>query len=86
MLAQKKQEINNSQAQLVENSLQAIDNPISKGSSYQGYCRALDSYSVQDPFSSQDPFDEALKLLAFVAAIEPTNSRLEKDSNVISIL
>jgi hypothetical protein len=46
----------------------------------------LDSYSVQDPFKGRDPFDEALKLLAFVAANKLTDGGLKEEGDGISAL
>jgi hypothetical protein len=83
MPAQKKRKIDNPQARPVKNSPQAVDT-ISEGSGCQGPCGSLDSYSVQDPFSGQDPFDEALKLLTSVAANKPTDGGLKEESDGIS--
>ena len=67
-------------------SPQAFDNPNLEGSGCQSPCGGLDSYSVQDPFSGQDPFDEALKLLASVAANKPTDGGLKEEGDGISAL
>jgi hypothetical protein len=71
--AQKKQKINNPQARTVRDDLLAVDDPILEGA------------DCQDLYSSQDPYDESMKLFATASEDKPTNGRLKENSNVISV-
>jgi hypothetical protein len=71
---QKKQKIDNTQARTVRDSLLAIDNLI------------LEGPDCQDPYSSRDPYNESIKLLATAVGDEPIDSRLKEDSDIISLL
>ena len=73
-LVQKKQKINNTQVRTIKNNLLAIDNLILEGPDYQDY------------YSSQDPYNKSIKLLATAVVDELLDSRLKKDSNIISLL
>jgi hypothetical protein len=56
----------------VRDDLLAVDDPI------------LEGPNCQDPYGSQDPYDESMKLLATAGDDEPIDSRLKGDSDVIS--
>jgi hypothetical protein len=71
---QKKQKIDNTQVRTVRDNLLAIDNLILEGPDYQDY------------YSSQDPYNKSIKLLATAVVDEPVDSRLKEDSNIISLL
>jgi hypothetical protein len=58
----------------VGDDLLLVNDPILEGSNYQ------------DPYSSQDPYDESMKLLATTSEDKPTDGRPKEDSNAISAL
>jgi hypothetical protein len=60
------------QARTVRDDLLAVDDLILEGSNYQ------------DPYSSQDSYDEAVKPLATAADDEPIDNRFKEDSDAIS--
>jgi hypothetical protein len=71
--AQKKRKIDNTQARTVRDSLLAIDDFL------------LEGPDCQDPYSSRDPYNKSIKLLATAAGNKPIDSRLKEDSNIISL-
>jgi hypothetical protein len=71
---QKKQKIDNIQARTIRDSLLAIDNLI------------LEGPDCQDPYSSRDPYNKSIKLLATAVSNKLIDSRLKKDSDIISLL
>jgi hypothetical protein len=73
-LVQKKQKIDNTQVRIVRDDLLAIDDLILEGPNYQDY------------YSSQDPYNKSIKLLATVVVDKPIDSRLKEDSDIISSL
>jgi hypothetical protein len=60
------------QARTARDDLLAVDDLILEGSNYQ------------DPYGGQDPYDEAMKLLATAADDEPMGGGLKEDSDAIS--
>jgi hypothetical protein len=56
----------------MRDDLLATNNPILEGSDYQ------------DPYSSRDPYNESIKLLATTADDEPIDGGLKEDSDAIS--
>jgi hypothetical protein len=56
----------------VRDDLLAVDDLYLEGSNYQ------------DPYSGQDPYDEAMKLLATAGDDEPMGDGLKEDSHAIS--
>jgi hypothetical protein len=56
----------------VRDDLLAVDDPILEGT------------NCQDPYSSQDPYDKSMKLLATAGDDEPIDSGLKEDSDIIS--
>ena len=71
---QKKQKIDNPQAQTVRDGLLAIENPILEGT------------DCQDRYGGQGLYDESMKLLATAGEDEPIDGGLEEDSDAISAL